>query len=123
MARVTDLIKKVDEAIASGKAASCAQVRYAEADNPYAGMSYVAAEAVYHAAGGIRSGLRSHMMHLGTRERHWYLVDADGKIYDPTAKQFPRKVDYSSGQPTGFATPHPSARAATLMGIIGATDG
>mgnify|MGYP003325985316 FL=1 len=113
--------KKVEEVIASGAAVGYACKAHIDPANPYSGLSYVASEVVYHAAGGIKSGLKVMYMHTGEREIHCFLVDAKGATIDPTAKQYPRKVDYSSAFHGSFMSTAPSRRAVALADAVGIT--
>lgn len=78
---------------------------------PSWGCCYVAAEAVYHAAGGAASGLRPTFVRHEDAP-HWYLVGPAGEIFDPTADQFSTRPDYS------FLTSAPSARARRILAAI-----
>jgi hypothetical protein len=76
---------------------------------------YHAAEAVYHLAGGKRSGLVpvSGKLRGGT---HWWLLDRKtGEVVDPTSGQLPRGYDYGKGTPRGFLTAKPSQRAQVVI--------
>ena len=115
------IAKKVEELIASGAAIGYACKTYIDPANPYSGLSYVASEVVYHACGGIKSGLKVMLMNTGEREIHCYLVDASGKVVDPTAKQYPRKVDYSTARQGSFMSTAPSRRAVALADAINIT--
>ena len=88
--------------------------------NPMAGHCYVAAEA------GERARVAQSADHLtGGRLRprfvrhegapHWFLVDTDGTVVDPTADQFSTPVPYERGLGKGFLTKHPSARARVVI--------
>ena len=84
------------------------------------GCCYVAAEAAYHALGGVSSGLR--VMHVNHEDApHWYLVDAEGRFVDPTADQFATPVPYAKGKGKGFLTLQPSKRARDLLVAAGLT--
>lgn len=76
---------------------------------------YHAAEAVYHLAGGKRSGLVpvSGKLRSGT---HWWLRNRKtGEVVDPTSGQLPRGYDYGKGTPRGFLTKKPSQRAQVVI--------
>lgn len=93
------------------------------------GCCYVAAEAAYHALGGLASGCKvMHVNHEGAP--HWYLVNADawhggylsvesGSVIDPTADQFATPVPYARGKGKGFLTSQPSKRAVVLLVAAG----
>ena len=85
---------------------------------PSWGCCYVAAEAVYHAAGGRASGLRvMHVAHEGSP--HWFLVAVDGAVVDPTADQFEAAPPYAAAKGKGFLTRGPSARARAVIAAAG----
>lgn len=91
--------------------------QYRREGRPTAGACYIAAEAVYHLAGGVESGLKPMRgKHEGVS--HWWLVDPDGNVIDPTADQFDTPVPYEHGTGSGFLTKHPSRRAQALIGRI-----
>lgn len=79
------------------------------------GLCYVAAEAVYHLAGGASSGLRPASVRIDAQTVHWYLLDRDGNVIDPTSDQFAETPHYAGGCGRGFLTREPSARARVLM--------
>ena len=83
--------------------------------NPMQGHCYVAAEAAYHLLGGREYGWTPCVANLGNNETHWWLVNEDGTICDPTWDQFPGPFDYSIGKRTGFLTRYPSKRAQTVI--------
>lgn len=112
------VLKKLEELIGAGAAAGYAYKGYVDASNPYSGLSYVASEVIYHACGGIKSGLLVMYMHTGEREIHCYLTDKAGKVFDATAKQYPRKVDYATARKGSFMSTNPSPRAVGLAGAI-----
>jgi hypothetical protein len=112
--------KKVSDLIAAGQAKSLAASRYSDPMNPYAGLSYVAAEAVYHACGGIKSKLKVYFMPLpGRKEVYTFLKDESGKVFDPCANQFNKKVDYSVARHGSLVSTEPSIRARKLLQMIG----
>lgn len=79
--------------------------------NPVAGHCYVASEAMHHLTGGR---LRPrYVRHEGAP--HWFLVDTDGTVVDPTADQFSTPVPYEQGRGIGFLTKQPSARARVVI--------
>lgn len=91
------------------------------------GFCSVAAEVLYHLAGGEGSGLTPHRLRYGDGTTHWWLEDARGRVWDPTADQFPSNADigYEQGRAGGFPTPRqglrhqpPSKRAAELMAAV-----
>lgn len=84
------------------------------------GCCYVAAEAAYHALGGVSSGCKvMHVNHEGAP--HWYLVDTEDRPIDPTADQFGTPVPYAKGKGKGFLTLQPSKRARALLVAAGLT--
>lgn len=73
------------------------------------GDCYPAAEVVYHAAGGKKSGLTPvQIEHEG--QSHWFVRDDEGNVYDPTADQFETPVPHTDGVGRGFLTKKPSRR-------------
>jgi hypothetical protein len=82
--------------------------------NPLECQCYHAAEAVYHLAGGPRSGLVPVYGRLADGT-HWWLEDkVTGEVVDPTACQLPEGYAYR-GRRAGFLTKEPSKRAKILM--------
>jgi hypothetical protein len=86
------------------------------------GFCSIAAEALYHLAGGQGTGLTPHRRRYDDGTTHWWLVDEKGRIWDPTADQFNAWPGYEKGRAGGFPTPRrgkraqpPSKRAAELM--------
>ena len=77
------------------------------------GHCYHAAEAVYHLAGGKAAGLTPVVGKLGGGT-HWWLVQTDGSVVDPTAAQLPDGYAYQ-GRRCGFLTRQPSKRARTVI--------
>jgi len=85
---------------------------------PYTGHCYVAAEAVYHLLGGKAAGLRPMSTGVAHGGPHWFLVDDDGLIIDPTAEQYTtRELQrvYAHARGKGFLTRQPSRRARVVM--------
>jgi hypothetical protein len=97
--------------------AEWAAARRAE-DHPLTGYCYVAAEAVYHLAGGAASRLSVYRCPLPNGGSHWWLADSEGGIIDPTAEQFPKPPPYSHGVRTSFLSRKPSRRAAKLIAKV-----
>jgi hypothetical protein len=98
-----------------------------------AGFCYVASEAVYHLAGGRRSGLTPMVIRVEGRPpvgTHWFLrVDArwtrDGRVparrVDVTAGQFrPRLTagEYGLARGCGFRTRRPSVGAREIIAAV-----
>lgn len=78
-----------------------------------AGDCYPAAEAIYHAAGGKKSGLTPvQVEHEG--QSHWFVRDDKGRVYDPTSEQFRTPVPYDEGVGRGFLTKKPSRRGRAM---------
>lgn len=115
------ILKKVEELIVSGAAVGYAYKGYVDPANPYSGLSYVSSEVIYHACGGIKSGLSVMFLHTGEREIHCYLADKSGKVFDATAKQYPRKIDYSTARKGSFMSTSPSKRAVAFADAIDIT--
>ncbi len=85
--------------------------------HPLTGHCYVAAEALYH-MGAKGEGYRPHVLSLEGGGTHWYLVDEQGTVLDPTAAQFDQAPDYQAGRCCGFLTTRPSKRTRTVMAGI-----
>ena len=86
--------------------------------NPLFGHCYIASEALYHMAGGKKSGLRPCRLKMPDNQWHWWLVDSDQRIIDLTAGQFERRPQYELGVRAAFLSKRPSARARKLMARI-----
>jgi hypothetical protein len=92
------------------------------------GFCSIAAEALYHLAGGQGSGLKPYRRSYRDGTTHWWLVDEKGRVWDPTADQFESAscfIGYEEGRAGGFPTPKqgkrmqpPSKRAAELMAAV-----
>ena len=92
------------------------------------GFCSIAAETLYHLAGGQGSGLTPYRRSYKDGTTHWWLVDEDGRVWDPTADQFGPPgsiIGYKDGRAGGFPTPKqghrtqpPSKRAAELMAAV-----
>lgn len=81
--------------------------------HPFKGHCYVAAEALYHALGGLQAGYTPMFIkHEGAS--HWYVRTPDHRYLDPTAEQFSTPVPYAEGTAKGFMTGEPSKRARTV---------
>jgi hypothetical protein len=89
-----------------------------EGDHPLKGYCYVASEALYHLAGGMDSGLTVRRCSLPKGGTHWWLVDSNGEVVDPTAEQFADPPPYSTGVRTSFLSQKPSKRALRLIAKI-----
>jgi hypothetical protein len=82
------------------------------------GHCYVAAEALWHALGGMDSPWRpvSGRDEEGT---HWWLTNQEtGEIADPTSDQYTslgEEPPYHTGRRVGFLTKQPSKRAAQIL--------
>lgn len=81
------------------------------------GFCYIATEALFHMLGGKTSGLTPVCARYpeGT---HWWLVDGNGNILDPTVDQYgDDDPPYSLGRKMGFLNGYskPSKRAVRLM--------
>ena len=83
------------------------------------GHCYVASEALFHMLGGLDSGWYSCQGRV-EGVSHWWLENERGDVLDPTGAQFERVPDYlMAGQPRGFLTRQPSARAFELLRRLG----
>lgn len=89
-----------------------------EGDHPLKGYCYVASEALYYLAGGADSELSVHRCSLPGGGTHWWLLDSNGNVVDPTAEQFTTPPPYSKGIRTHFLSPKPSRRASRLMAKV-----
>ena len=89
-----------------------------DGDHPLTGFCYVASEALYHLAGGATAGLSVYRCTFAPGKTHWWLKDADGRILDPTAEQFPGLPPYALGVRTHFLSRQPSHRAAALIAKV-----
>ena len=88
--------------------------------HPHAGHCYAAAEALYHLLGGKEKGYKPMRGKLND-ETHWWIIDKNGNILDPTAEQFyyvNLKPPYEKGRGTGFLTKNPSKRAKEIISKI-----
>ncbi len=88
--------------------------KYRGHKNVYKGHCYISSEALFFFLGGKKAGYTPHVMRVG-KDTHWFLVDKQGKVYDPTYRQFKQRPDYSKGRACGFLTKQPSKRAVLLM--------
>jgi hypothetical protein len=82
--------------------------------HPLTGHCYVACESLYFLLGGKKAGLKPVTLRVGACV-HWWLVDSEGEVIDPTRAQFPNPVDYAKGRPRGFLTRAPSKRAREVI--------
>lgn len=89
-----------------------------EGDHALKGFCYVATEALYHLAGGAEAGLSVYRCSLPNGGTHWWLVDRDGRIVDPTAEQFVEAPPYAKGRRTHFLSTRPSDRTARLLAKV-----
>lgn len=83
------------------------------------GHCYVASEALFYMLGGLDSDWYSCQGRV-EGVSHWWLENERGDVLDPTVTQFERVPDYLMvGQPRGFLTREPSARARELLARMG----
>lgn len=93
-------------------------------DTPAEGHCYAAAEALYHALGGQKSGYTPQYAPFtknGVAMTHWWLRSKDGTIVDPTASQFTAigmTPPYEAGKSAGFLTRLPSKRATLILSQV-----
>lgn len=90
------------------------------ADEHCTGHCYIGAEAAYHLLGGKKAKLKVFVASYeeGT---HWWLVDIEGKIIDPTECQYTAygdKPPYHLGRCCGFLTTQPSKRAQVVINRV-----
>ena len=79
--------------------------------NKMAGHSYVAAEAAFYLIG--KNYKLCSMRH--ENRMHWYLLNKEDVVIDPTVGQFKNKPDYSQGVFCDFFTKVPSKNAAVVI--------
>lgn len=85
------------------------------------GHCYICSEALYHMMGGKGSGLFPQVASWSEgdeRLSHWYLIDKDKNIVDPTKEQFLVKginPPYNLGHGCGYLTKLPSKRASVII--------
>ena len=98
---IADIVERVQQSIIEnpprlGKR----DVVYAEArkTKPLAGYCYVATQAVWVLLGGLSSDFRPYVIANDGVDTHWYLMDFDGNIIDPTASQFEKRIPYEDGR-------------------------
>lgn len=89
--------------------------------HPFAGHCYAASEALYHLLGGKDNGYKIMRGKGLNNEIHWWIVDKNNNILDPTAEQFyfvGLKPPYENGRGSGFLTKNPSRRAKEIISRI-----
>lgn len=95
------------------------QKKVEDGASPLTGSSYIFCEAVWHLSDQKKSGLKLHMLTAADSDGevlyHFYFLNEAGRVLDPTASQFERKLDYSAGKPQPFMSIQPSPRARTLI--------
>jgi hypothetical protein len=87
-------------------------------EHPLYGHCYAASEALYHKLGGKNKGYKPVRGKDEKGITHWWLLDKDGNILDPTSEQYTSKglePPYENGRPAGFLTREPSKRAREIL--------
>ena len=77
------LIRKIQRALSSDLLSRA--YREKSGVHPQAGHCYVAAEALYHALGGKKTGLTAQVARDPQGGTHWWLRDARGRIRLPSS--------------------------------------
>ena len=109
-----DLVPKVQQALTPDLLKEPYRSQVIAGAHPRTGHCYIAAEALYHLAGGKAAGLKPmSIQHEGGP--HWWIRTAAGEDIDPTTEQFGTPVPYAEGVGRGFLTRAPSKRAAILI--------
>ena len=89
-----------------------------EDNHPTSGHCYAASEALYHLLGGKEAGFKPQIGKTDENTTHWWLIDSDNKILDPTSEQFFYKNQippYNNARGSGFLTKNPSKRAQIII--------
>ena len=89
-----------------------------QGEHPLYGHCYAASEALYHLLGGKNKGYKAVRGKDNQGITHWWIVDKNGRILDPTSEQYTSKrlqPPYANGRPAGFLTREPSKRAAEII--------
>jgi len=92
-----------------------------EDNHPTAGHCYASSEALYHLLGGKKEGFKPILGKTEDGLTHWWILDNNDKIIDPTAEQFFYKQQippYNNGKGNGFLTKQPSKRAQIIIDRI-----
>jgi hypothetical protein len=118
MTRIESTIRRIQRALSPDLLSK--QYRYIKdtPHHPVAGHCYIAAEALYHALGGRKAGLMPQVARDPEGGTHWWLIDAKGRILDPTREQYTcesKEPPYAAGRGVGFLTTQPSRRARVIL--------
>lgn len=111
------LIKKIQSVLTDDLLIPYWLKQRSDDEHPTFGHCYAASEALYHMLGGKSAGYKP-MRATTPGGTHWWIVDKNGTILDPTAEQFTYKgitPPYNSGIGAGFLTKQPSKRARKIM--------
>ncbi len=101
--------------------------KHRQSDNPLTGTCYAAAQASYELLGGKEAGWKACLLThatwpemLAPGETHWYLQHNSGRVYDPSAGQFPAEtaIPYQRGKGAGFLGGIVAQRSQFLMDAI-----
>jgi hypothetical protein len=122
---LTETIIDLMESVLTPDLLSKAERDIPKGAHPTTGHCAVAAEALFFLLGGKPYGYKAMVATYyvdGERCTHWWIVNKDGDILDPTAKQFTGTPPYHLGKGTGFQGiryndygPVPSKRARILL--------
>lgn len=112
-----DVIRDIQAFLKTPESRQFLKPEYNEASHPYYGHCYVASQVLYHELGGEEMGYTVYRMdHEGSS--HWFLKNPDGKVLDPTWRQFKTKPDYSKAKRVAFLTKEPSKRAQDMRRLL-----
>lgn len=88
--------------------------KYKDGKHPLSGYCYIVSEALYHILGGKIEGLTP-MFIKHENINHWWIRGPKSEIWDFTANQFNKTIDYSKSVPKGFLTKTPCKRTQLLL--------
>lgn len=112
-----DVIRDIQAFLKTPESRKFLKSEYKGASHPYYGHCYVASQVLYHELGGEEMGYTVYRMdHEGSS--HWFLKNPDGKVLDPTWRQFKTKPDYSKAKRVAFLTKEPSKRAEDMRRLL-----
>lgn len=91
-----------------------------KSDHFTTGHCAIATEALYYILGGKKKGFAPKVFSYienGSKFTHWWLVNENDEIIDPTAEQYNGFTNYHLGRRIGFMQPQkkPSKRAQILI--------
>jgi len=112
-----EVIREIQAFLKTPESKQFLKPEYKGASHPYYGHCYVASQVLYHELGGEEMGYTVYRMdHEGSS--HWFLKNPDGKVLDPTWRQFKTKPDYSKAKRVAFLTKEPSKRAEDMRRLL-----